>query len=227
MGRLYLVSTPIGNREDISARAIRVLFTVDLVLAEDTRKTSQLLQFLKPNEKIPPLISFFEGNEDQRLLQVIKLLEQGKNVALVSNAGTPLISDPGFKLVRECLSLNLKVEAIPGPSALLTALVSSGLPPDKFLFLGFLPKKEGKKQKMLAKVLDLRTNFPLTVVAYESPFRIDKTLIILKQLLPATPVVIARELTKKFEETLRGTPGELLKILEAQAKLKGELVLMF
>jgi 16S rRNA (cytidine1402-2'-O)-methyltransferase len=235
MGRLYLVSTPIGNREDISLRALKTLFSVDFILTEDTRSSGKLLSLYSEkllaavgcDSKKPQLISYYEGNEQKRLSFVLKLLKNGQNVALVSDAGTPLISDPGFRLVRECLLQDIGVEAIPGASALLTALVSSGLPPDKFLFLGFLPKKEVKKTKFLKKVLEIKSTLSMTVVAYESPFRIIKTINLLDKLDPTLYLVVERELTKKFEQRMAGNPSELLNELKKEKKIKGELVLLF
>jgi len=187
-------------------------------LCEDTRKTKQLLDFyqIKP---LPILVSFYEPVEEQKIPQVISWLRESKNVGLVTNAGTPLISDPGFKLVRECVKENIQVVPIPGASALLAALVVSGLPTDKFTFLGFLPKKVGKKEKLLKEA-------KYTVIAYESPYRIIKTLELLQKLMPEKQVVICRELTKKFEEVVRGKPEELLEKMRDR-KIKGEIVLMF
>lgn len=219
------MSTPIGNRDDITLRALKVLFEVNLILAEDTRNTGQLLKFYRPETPYPPLLSFFEGNEELRLKDVLTKLEQGQNVALVSNAGTPLVSDPGFKLVREALSAGHEVIPIPGASAPLAALVGSGLPPDKFLFLGFLPKKEGKKEKLLQTVLELKVKLPQTVVFYESPFRLRKTVELLSRLAPESKIVLAKELTKKFESWFRGTPVEVLGKLPET--LKGEWVVLF
>ncbi len=218
MAEIYIVSTPIGNRQDITLRAITVLKQIDYLLCEDTRKTKQLLEFyqIKP---LPILVSFYEPVEEQKIPQVIVWLKEGKNVGLVTNAGTPLVSDPGFKLVRECVKENIQVIPIPGASALLAALVVSGLPTDKFTFLGFLPKKTGKKEKLLREA-------KYTVVAYESPYRIIKTLELLQKLMPEKQVVICRELTKKFEEVIRGKPEELLEKLKDK-KIKGEIVLMF
>lgn len=221
MGNLYIVSTPIGNMKDITLRALDVLFEVSIILAEDTRKTGQLLSYYKNKRAIPRLVSFYEENEQARSVQVIEWLKSGQDVALVSDAGTPLLSDPGFKLVRECIVEGLKVVPIPGSSALLAGLVVAGLPTDKFVFLGFLPKKSGKREKLLSLALDTK----MTVVFYESPFRILKTLEVLKSSYHKIKleVVIARELTKKFEEVIRGTPIELLEKI-GNKKIKGELV---
>lgn len=213
------MSTPIGNLGDITLRAIEVLKSAEVILCEDTRKTGQLLKHLEIEKK--QLISFYEESEEQRITRVIELLKQGKEVALVSSAGTPLISDPGFKLVRECVRNEIKVVPVPGASALLAGLVIAGLPTDKFVFLGFLPKKGGKKEKLLQKAIETE----MTVIFYESPFRILKTLEVLRTFHPGMECVIGRELTKKFEEVLRGTPTELLEKL-GNKKVKGELVMM-
>lgn len=221
MGSLFIVSTPIGNLGDISQRALDALSSVDVVLAEDTRKTGMLLQRLGITAK--KLVSYFEANEESKTDTVIEWLTDGLDIALVSSAGTPLISDPGFKLVRKCADNNIKVIPIPGASAVLAGLVVSGLPTDKFVFLGFLPKKQGKKEKLLDKALKIG----VTVVFYESPFRILKTLELLKTFRSGTElkVVIGRELTKKFEEVLRGSPKELVKEI-GDKKIKGELVVI-
>lgn len=216
MAELYLVSTPIGNRQDITMRALEIFTKLDYLLCEDTRKTKQLLDFyqIKP---LPILVSFYEQVEEQKIPQVIAWLKAGKSVGLVTNAGTPLVSDPGFKLVRECVKENIQVVPIPGTSALLAALVVSGLPTDKFTFLGFLPKKAGKKERLLKEA-------KYTVIAYESPYRIIKTLTLLQKIMPEKQVVIGRELTKKFEEVLRGKPKEILE--KIQGKVKGEIVIL-
>ena len=218
MAEIYIVSTPIGNRQDITLRALEIFTKLDYLLCEDTRKTKQLLDFyqIKP---LPILVSFYEPVEEQKIPEVIVWLKAGKSVGLVTNAGSPLISDPGFKLVRECVKENIQVVPIPGASALLAALVVSGLPTDKFTFLGFLPKKVGKKEKLLKEA-------KYTVIAYESPYRIIKTLELLQKLMPEKQVVICRELTKKFEEVVRGRPEELLEKMRDR-KIKGEIVLMF
>lgn len=217
MGTLFIVSTPIGNLQDLSFRAIEILKSVEVVLAEDTRKTGLLL--LHFGIKAKQLVSYFEANEEMKMNQVIEWLENGKDIALVSSAGTPLISDPGFKLVRECKAKNIKVVPIPGASALLALLVASGLPTDKFIYLGFLPKKQGKKEKLLEKAIKLE----MTTIFYESPFRIIKTLEMLNTFRSGTECVIGRELTKKFEEIIKGKPAQLLDKLKNK-KIKGELV---
>lgn len=231
MGSLFIVSTPIGNLSEITLRAVETLKQVDVILCEDTRKTKHLINKLnitlfntivgKSVMSKQRLISFYEQNEEQRIPQVIEWLKQGKNVALVSNAGTPLISDPGFRLVRECVKHKLPIVPIPGASAVLAGLVVSGLPTDKFMFLGFLPKKVGKKEKLLKKALESE----MTVVFYESPFRIIKTLDYLKNSHSGVGISVGRELTKKYEEILRGTPSELIEKL-SDKKIKGELVVV-
>ena len=220
MAILYLVSTPIGNLKDITLRAIGVLSSVDIIACEDTRKTGFLLQKLNIKSK-PQLLSYYEENEQGRIPQIINFLKEGQSVALVSNAGTPTISDPGYKLVRECINENILVESIPGSSSVLTALTVSGLPTDKFLFLGFLPKKEGKR-KTIFESLPQKT----TIIFFESPFRLLKTLKELKKLLGDINVVICRELTKVFEEIRREKiQASINHFLEV--KPKGEFVILF
>ena len=199
MAILYLVSTPIGNLEDITLRAKRILGEVDIIACEDTRKTGVLL--VKLNIPRKRLLSYYEENELRRIPEIVRLLKEGKNVALVSNAGTPTISDPGFKLVRECLIQGIKVEAIPGPSAILTALVSSGLPTDKFLFLGYLPKKQGKRKKLLENCKLSAVHY--TLIFYESPHRLIETLKDLQEIFGDIEIVLCRELTKIYEEIKR------------------------
>lgn len=221
MGKLYIVSTPIGNLKDISLRAIEILNKVDIILAEDTRKTSGLLKKSVTNKA--RLVSYFEGNEEKKIPQVISWLKDGQELALISSAGTPLVSDPGFKLVRECVRQGIKIVPIPGSSAVLTLLTVSGLPTDKFVFLGFLPKKKNKKERWLKKAL--KTKY--TVIFYESHFRILKTLEMLKlfRFGRELKIVIGREMTKKFEEFLRGSPEEILSMLKGK-KIKGELTVI-
>jgi 16S rRNA (cytidine1402-2'-O)-methyltransferase len=220
MAKLYLVSTPIGNLGDITLRAIEVLSAVEIIACEDTRKTGLLLQRLKIVHK-PQLLSYYEENEQGRIPQIINFLKEGKNVALVSNAGTPTVSDPGYKLVRECLIQGILVEAIPGASAVLTALIVSGLPTDKFLFLGFLPKKEGKRKKILESI-PLKT----TIIFFESPFRLLKSLKELKEIFGDMEIVICRELTKIYEEVRKEKINQSISYFE-KTKPKGEFTLCF
>jgi len=220
LGKLCLVATPIGNLKDITLRAIDILSSVDVIVCEDTRKTGLLLKKLEIDNN-PQLLSYYEENEAGRIPQIISLLKLGKNVALVSNAGTPTISDPGFKLVRECIKENINVEAIPGASAVLSALIVSGLPTDKFIFLGFLPKKEGKRKKILEK-LEKDT----TTIIYVSPYRLVKRLEELKSLFGDIEVVVCRELTKMHEEVKRDKISDLLSYF-GKKKIKGEITLCF
>ena len=228
MGKLFLVATPIGNLGDITFRAVETLAKADLILAEDTRKTGQLLKEVLPVKKtLPPLLSFFEGNEERRQPEILANLLSGKDVALVTNAGTPAIADPGFKLVRACLEAGVEVVGIPGPNAAVTALSVSGLPTDKFLFLGFLPKKTGKVEKMFQAFTDL-VDSPLspTLVFYESPYRLIKTLKLAKEIFDSqAKVVVCRELTKVHEEKIIGNPKEVLTKL-GDKKIKGEVTVV-
>lgn len=225
MKTLYLVATPIGNIEDITIRAKKVLAEVDVIACEDTRKTGLFLQRLEIPYK--ETISYFEENEEKRIPEIINLLISGKDVALVSNAGTPTLSDPGFKLVRECQTLGIKVVAIPGASALLTALVSSGLPTDKFLFLGFLPLKDKKRQKIWDMIKNSKENeVTPTIIIYESPYRLIKTLVDLQVNFGNIEVVISRELTKIYEETRRETISQSLEYFQIN-KPQGEFTLLF
>jgi 16S rRNA (cytidine1402-2'-O)-methyltransferase len=215
---LYLVSTPIGNLKDISFRAIDILKSCDLILCEDTRHSSIL--FNEYNIK-KPLKSLHKFSEAKRESEIISLLKEGKTIALVSDAGTPAISDPGERLVKKCIEEALPVTAIPGPAALIHALVCSGLSSARFQFTGFLPQKKGELQEAL---LDL-VFFEGTSICYESPKRIEKVLKSLAALAPEIKVVIARELTKKFEEFLRGSAESVLEAVQTRP-LKGEIVLL-
>lgn len=219
MSKLYIVSTPIGNLADITDRAKKTLAEVDLIACEDTRLTGLLLQKLNlPKKK---LISFFEGNEARRLPELLALLKAGQSVALVSNAGTPTISDPGYKLVRACIKQKIPVVPIPGASALLAALVASGLATDRFLFLGFLPKKAAKKERIF-KSLPTKT----TIIFYESPSRLIKTLQQMKEILGDINIVVARELTKLHEEIRREKISQVMFHFQ-QTKPRGELTVLF
>ncbi len=220
MNKLYLVSTPIGNLKDITLRAIDTLSSVDVIACEDTRKTGLLLKKLEIKNN-PQLLSYYEENELKRIPEIISLLKSEKSVALVSNAGTPTISDPGFKLVRECIKEGIKIEAIPGASAILSALVISGLSTNKFIFLGFLPKKEGKRRKILEKL-----EKDVTTIVYVSPYRLIKRLEELKSLFGDIEVVVCRELTKIYEEVKRDRISDLLSYF-GKKKIKGELTLCF
>jgi len=226
MATLYLVATPIGNLHDISFRALDILFKANIILAEDTRKTNRLLNFYSTriNKSLSgQLVSFYEENEDEKIPLIINWLKEGKDVALVSNAGTPLISDPGYKLVRRCIKEEIKVVSIPGPCALINALVISGFPVERFLFLGFLPKKKGKRKTLFETLKKIPKT---TIVGLESPFRIKKTLFDLREVFGNMEIVIARELTKKYEEVKREKINELLLGWENK-KIRGELVILF
>jgi 16S rRNA (cytidine1402-2'-O)-methyltransferase len=215
---LYLVSTPIGNLEDITLRALRVLKEVSLIAAEDTRQTRKLLTHFQIKNDIT---SFNDLNKDYRSKQLVEMMKQGKDIALVSDAGTPGISDPGFYLTRECVRNNIKIVPVPGATAIISALVCSGLPTDRFAFYGFIPKKPGQKESFLKEIAERKE----TTVFYESPYRILKTLGVMAKILPSHQIVLARELTKLFEEFVRGTPEEVLSHFEGKA-VKGEFVVI-
>ena len=218
MAKLCIVPTPIGNLEDITLRALRLLKEADIILAEDTRQSMKLLQHYNISKK---LISFHQNNEHKVLQNVIQLIAQHQLVCLVSDAGTPGISDPGFLLVRECIKNEIPVECLPGPAALIPALIQSGFPCDQFIFEGFLPHKKGR-QTQIQKML----NEHRTVILYESPYRLMKTLEQLKEILgPEREICVCRELTKMFEETKRGT---LLEVTEhfSKKEIKGEIVIV-
>jgi 16S rRNA (cytidine1402-2'-O)-methyltransferase len=217
-GTLYLVATPIGNLEDITLRALRVLRECDVVAAEDTRRTGQLLKHFETSK---PLLSYFQFNEAKRSEEIIERLRRGEKVALVTDAGSPGISDPGERVVKAAIAAGFRVEAVPGACALVAALTASGLPTDEFHFIGFLPHKSGQRRKQLEAL----KQFAGTLVLYESPYRIEKLLGELNEIFPERPVVLARELTKKFEEFLRGTPAELI-AATAKRSLKGEFVVL-
>ena len=218
MATLFVVATPIGNLEDITFRAARVLSEVDLIAAEDTRQTKILLTRYNINT---PMTSYHKFNIKAKTGHLVNLLKQGQNIALVSDSGTPGISDPGYELIRESVSQNIRVEPIPGPSAAIAALAVSGLPTDKFVFEGFLPKKPGKKKKALEGF----KNEERTVIIYESPYRVIKTLEDIKKILGDRRIAVCRELTKKFEEIMRGKAGDVLEKLKNRS-IKGEVVVV-
>lgn len=218
--KLFLVPTPIGNLEDITLRAIRVLGEVDAILAEDTRNTGKLLKHLSISK---PLYSHHAHNEHAGVLGVIKMLESGKKLALVSDAGTPGISDPGYLLVKACLSKGIEIESLPGATALIPALVNSGFPTDRFIFEGFLPHKKGRQTRFKAMAQEERT-----IVLYESPHRIIKTLEQIVEFIgPDRQVLVAREITKLHEQMHRGTAEDVLKQFQNQPdKVRGEMVVI-
>lgn len=216
MGILYAVATPIGNLEDITLRALRILKEVDLIAAEDTRKTRKLLSHYGIHT---PLTSYY--GRDRKADYLIATLKRGENVAIVSEAGTPGISDPGYPLIKKAIENGITVQSIPGPCAAISALVVSGLPTDGFIFTGFLPRKKGKLTKRLKGLF----NFEKTVIFYESPNRVVATLEVVKENFEEVNVVIARELTKKFEEVVRGSIDSVLTLLK-KTKIKGEVIIL-
>ena len=215
-GTLYLVATPIGNLEDITLRALRTLRECDVIAAEDTRHTAQLLRHYEIQR---PMISYFRFNEAKRSEEILDRLAQGQKIALVTDAGTPGISDPGERVVRAALGAGYRVESVPGPCALIAALTASGLSTDEFHFIGFLPHKSGQRRK----VLETLKNYGGTLALYESPYRVEKLIDELLEIFPDRTVVLARELTKRFEEFIRGTPKELRAKL-GEHRIKGEFV---
>lgn len=224
---LSIVSTPIGNLEDITIRAIKTLFAADIILCEDTRRSGLLLDELKKrypafiSEHKAQLISYYDEIEDKRIPEIIQMLDSDRAIALVSDAGTPLVSDPGFRLVRECLKRNIKVESIPGASAVLSALTSSGLPSDKFTFLGYPPEKQGQRIKLLE---EMKKNLKVTYIFYVAPHKLVQTLTDVHEILGDIELVLARELTKVHEEIWRGT---VTQTIEHFPEPKGEFVLLF
>lgn len=218
MSRLYIVPTPIGNLEDITLRALTVLKNADIILAEDTRKTGFLLNHYNIKKKIE---SHHKFNEHKSVERISKRIEKGETFALVTDSGTPSISDPGFLLVRECIINGITVETLPGPSAFIPALVNSGLPSDRFCFEGFLPQKKGRIKRLKAL-----TNEERTIILYESPYRLKKTLRQLSENFePERKASVSRELTKIHEETVRGTLSELYNHFNEKT-IKGEIVIV-
>jgi 16S rRNA (cytidine1402-2'-O)-methyltransferase len=215
---LYVVATPIGNLGDITLRALDLLKSVDLIAAEDTRHSGILLKHFGIKK---PFISYHEHNEAARTAELAERLVRGQNVALITDAGTPGLSDPGLRLVRECIQRELPFTVIPGPSSILTALLGSGFSTDKFSFCGFLPVKSGKRERELRAALERDA----TTIFFESPYRLTKTLAVCMDVMPDRHLCVARELTKKFEEFRRGTASELLAHYQAHPP-KGEIVLV-
>jgi 16S rRNA (cytidine1402-2'-O)-methyltransferase len=217
-GTLYLVATPIGNLEDITFRALRTLEQCDVVAAEDTRHTARLLQHFHLHK---PLLSYHRFNEARRSEEILERLRQGQTVALVTDAGSPGISDPGERVVCAAIASSLRVEPVPGPCALIAGLTASGLPTDEFHFVGYLPHKSGQRRRKLEALEAV----PGTWVFYESPHRIERLLAELASVYPGFTVVLAREITKRFEEFLRGTPSQLLEQCRKR-RLRGEIVVL-
>ena len=217
-GTLYVVATPIGNLADITHRALQVLTKVDVIACEDTRHTRKLLQHFGIATKT---VSYHEHNEKQRSEQLIDELQKGRDVAVVSDAGTPAISDPGFRLVRAAIENNITVVPVPGPSALITALVATGLPTDEFFFAGFLPSRTGARQSRLRELASI----PATLIFYEAPHRLAGTLNDAHSILGEREAVVARELTKLHEELRRGKLSELAEHYSRE-EVRGEVVLV-
>lgn len=217
-GTLFLVATPIGNLEDITQRALRTLGAVAAVAAEDTRRTRRLLAHYGISV---PVVSLFEHNERQRVPGLVRRLEAGESLAVVTDAGSPGVADPGFRLVRAATEAGLRVESVPGPSAVIAALQVSGLPTDSFTFVGFLPVKAGARRRRLEELVERRE----TLVAFEAPHRIDAALADLEVVWGERPVALARELTKVFEEVLRGSARDVREGLTAENR-RGEMVLV-
>lgn len=223
MGNLYIVATPIGNLQDITLRAIETLKSVDSIACEDTRKAGILLKSLRIFGK--HLLPYYEQTEERRIPEIINALKNGLAIALISDAGTPTISDPGFKLVRECLRNNIKVISIPGPSSVISALVSSGLPTDKFLFAGYPPKKEGHRKTFFESIKASNAILNSTIIIFEAPHKLLKTLTEMRNVFGDVNIVLARELTKVYEET---KTNKISSILEGFKKIppKGEFVIL-
>ena len=218
IGKLFIVATPIGNLKDFTQRAVEVLKSVDIIAAEDTRRTRKLLNFFEIKK---PMISYHDFNKEKRIPKIIKMLKEGKSVALVSDAGTPCISDPGYNLIVKAIEEEIEVIPIPGVSAVTAAISVCGLPCDRFVFEGFLPRKKKKRKERLEKL----KNEERTIILFESPHRISKTLKELLEELGDRRCVFLRELTKKFEEIKRGRLSDIIKELK-NGEVKGEITLV-
>ncbi|MFH2044828.1 MAG: 16S rRNA (cytidine(1402)-2'-O)-methyltransferase [Pseudomonadota bacterium] len=218
-GTLYVVATPIGNRDDITLRALKVLSDVDLIAAEDTRHTGNFLSFHNIKKS---LISYHEYNEEKRTPDLIAKLKTGASVALVTNAGTPLLSDPGFRLVKEAVAAGINIVSVPGVSAAIAALSISGLPTDSFIFIGFCPRKKQKRLDLLSEINKEKR----TIVFYESPKRIIRFIEEVLDVMGERYCVLTRELTKIYEEIIRGTQAEILYVLKQRPEIKGEITML-
>ena len=218
-GLLYVVSTPIGNLEDMTYRAVRILKEVEWIACEDTRTTRRLLDHYEIRTRA---VSYHDHNEASRTEELTNRLLQGESGALVSDAGTPLLSDPGYRIVNAAVAAGIRIEPLPGPSALLAALVVSGMPTDQFHFGGFLPSKQGQRTRMLESLVDE----PATLIFYEAPHRILESLEDIAAVFGTRPVAVSRELTKLYEETLRGTAAGIGAVLGARDSVRGEFVVL-
>ncbi|MBU1000842.1 16S rRNA (cytidine(1402)-2'-O)-methyltransferase [Patescibacteria group bacterium] len=218
---LYIVPTPIGNLKDITLRALEVLQTVDGIICEDTRRTSLLLNHYSIKKRLLVLNDYSEAKV---FPQIAERLKEGENLALVSDAGTPLVSDPGYKLVRECIKQNIPVDSLPGPSSILPALALSGLPPDKFMFLGYLPEKPGHRLKLLRKLSAIHQLLPTTYIIFAAPHKLLRSITDIKEVFGDIEIVLAKELTK-IHQSVKG--GKISKWMEQLKKPKGEYVLLF
>jgi 16S rRNA (cytidine1402-2'-O)-methyltransferase len=218
-GTLYVVATPIGNLEDMTYRAVRVLREVDLIACEDTRHTGRLLEHFQIDR---PTISYHEHNEPGRAAELISRLKSGTSIALVSDAGTPLISDPGYRIVAAAVDAAIPVVPVPGASAILSALTASGLPTDRFHYGGFLPPRSGPRRRALTSAAGL----DCTLIFYEAPHRVLETLADISELMPGRPVVLAREMTKLHEEYVRGAASEIANLLASRPAIKGEMTIV-
>ena len=216
-GRLYIIATPIGNLKDFTFRAIDILQEVDYIFAEDTRTSIKLMKHYNITTSLD---SYHEHNKTQKIPKIIKLLNEGKNIGLISDAGTPTISDPGYKLIRACIAEEIDIIPIPGASAVTAALSASGLPSDSFFFFGFLPQKKGRKKK-----ISFLKSLENTIIIFESPHRLLKTLRELHNELGERPIIVARELTKLYEEIIRGNFNSVIEFFESK-KVKGEIVII-
>lgn len=223
MGTLYLVATPIGNLKDITLRALETLKDVDGVICEDTRRTGLLLNHYGIKK---PLFVLNDYNEAQAFYRIISQLQSGQSFALVSDAGTPLVSDPGYKLVRECFAQGIAVDSLPGPSSILTALTLSGLPPDKFMFLGYLPEKPGHRTALLKKLVQVQVSVKVTYIAFVPPHKLVRTLEDMKEVHGDIEVALAHELTKIYQSVKKDSIGNLQETFKKQPP-KGEYVMLF
>lgn len=235
MGILYIVATPLGNLEDITIRAIKTLFSVDGIACEDTRKTGQLLRELQKRhpdlaapgngEKFQRMLSYYEENEKQRIPEIITALKNGLDIALVSDAGTPTISDPGFRLIRECIKEGIQIDSLPGPSSVILALTLSGLPTDKFTFLGYSPRKPGHRKTFFAKSKNAQEDISTTMIFFEAPHRMVQFLEELLEEFGDIQIVICREMTKIHQEVRRELISKALVHFRKTAP-KGEFVVL-